>query len=327
MLLDQKNRQLLMWMSLLILPILAWMSRSQGGLYNKPVATTLDEQQLKSMLEAKEILVVGGTEGIGAELVRSLDKRGSYVTVTGADDSNVKYLPKGIHFFKGNLSTMRGAEDLVKRTLHGRTFDTVVFCGGFVPRPILTGRVENFVEDLETSYLSRFIVLKELIKQKAFVGRKRIYLLGHPGDDPMLSQFEDMWFDWSDYKEIPRYVNTLLFNDALVKEVAKRYPDLAVFGVNPGFMSRGAASDVLPVTKDWISFGIEHLASLAMKSPHQYVERTLIHLIASPDLQTKSGIYISDSMFELPMKKWFANERNREAVWDHSETLVFKALG
>jgi len=269
--------------------------------------------------------MIGGTEGIGASLVRSLVKRGSVVTMTGSSLENSNYLPKGVDFIQSNISTMRGAQQLGAQLLKGRKFDTVVFCGGFRPRPEFTGSGDD--EDLESSYLSRFIIVNELLKSQALMGRTRIYILAYPGDDPMLADFEDMKFDWTDYKQIPSHINTVLFNDAMIREVARRYPGLRIFGVNPGFLARNAASDVQYAPKSILSRGFERMLSIAMKSPEQYVERSLIHLIASPMLDEMSGAFFSEQFERLPPKKWMSKEKNTIRVWENSEQLVFKALG
>jgi len=308
----------------LMLPLLSWKLKTQIDTH--PMFPPLNDNDLSLHLRGKDILVVGGTEGIGAALAHELVRRGSQVTVTGATKDNLRHLPKDIEFIHSNTSTMRGAQEL-GQTLQGRRFDTVVFAGGFVPRPLIFASGEGTEEDLQTTYISRFIVLQELIKNDAFVGRKRVYILAYPGDDRIMSGFEDMWFGWWDYNEVPFHIHTILYNDALIKEAARRYPDLKVFGVNPGFVTRGGASDIQFAEKNILSRIAERFLSLGIKSPHHYVRHTLLQIVASPDLDFHSGAYISDKCEDLPPKRWMQNEANRIKVWENSEKLVFKALG
>jgi NAD(P)-dependent dehydrogenase (short-subunit alcohol dehydrogenase family) len=318
------SRQTMLFAIALLLPVLAWMTR--GSTFTKDSFPLLSEDGLKTVLQGKEMLVVGGTEGIGGAIVDALVRRGAQVTTTGSHPST-RHLPKGVDFIKANVSTMRGALELGGHLGKNRKFDTVVFAGGFVPRPILSGRVEGFEEDLETSYLSRYIILNELIRLGALIGRKRVYILGYPGEDPMLADYDDSWFDWSDYKEIPRYVNTVSFNDALVKEAARRFPDLRVYGINPGFISRDGASEIHTVHKGLFASMFDSFTSMFMRSPYQYANKILIQIIASPELHQHNGIYISEKFQELPPKKWMSVEKNRIGVWENSERLVSKALG
>jgi NAD(P)-dependent dehydrogenase (short-subunit alcohol dehydrogenase family) len=317
------NKQTVWFTLAFLLPLFAW-SLSRGSTFTKDSFPLLSEDGLRTVLQGKEFLVVGGGEGVGAAIVNSLVRRGASVTATGTHPSNGL---KGVDFIKANISTMRGAQELGDHLAKTRQFDTVLFASGFVPRPILTGRVEGYEEDLETSYLSRFIILNELIRANALIGRKRVYLLAYPGDDPMLASFEDSWFDWQDYKEIPRYVNTVSFNDALVKEAARRFPDLRVYGVNPGFISRSGGSDLHDVHKGLVLSALDRMTSMFMRSPTQYADKILIQILASPELHLHNGAYISEKFQELPPKKWMSKESNRMLVWDNSEKLVGKALG
>jgi len=323
--LNSFSAQILTVFVAIMLPVMTWVTKTQ--VYTHPMITPLNDSELNAQLRGKEILVVGGTEGVGSALAHELHRRGSAITVTGADKSHMKHLPRGIEFVHSNISTMRGAQDLGENLLKGRRFDTVVFAGGFVPRPLVFTKGEGIEEDLETSYLSRYIVLRELLKNEALVGRRRVYILAYPGEDRLLTEFEDMWFGWSDYKMIPSWVNTVLFNDALIKEAARRYPALTVLGVNPGFLSRGGANDVHWAHKGLFSRLAESILTLGVKSPESYARNTLVQIVASPDLENKSGSYISDKMEDLPPKRWFSKEANWKTVWENSEKVVGKALG
>jgi len=319
------NKQTTYFALALLVPLFAYVF-SRGSTSTKDSFPLLSEDGLRTVLEGKEFLVVGGSEGIGAEVVNSLAKRGAFVIATGATAPH--HVPKGVDFIKANISTMKGAQDLGARLAKtGRKFDTVLFASGFVPRPVLSGRVEGFEEDLQSSYLSRFIILKELIRSNVFAGRKRVYLLAYPGEDPLLAGYDDSWMDWHDYKEIPRYVNTVSFNDALVKEAARRFPDLRVYGVNPGFVSKDGGSDLLTVHKGLFASAFDKLTSLMLRSPRQYADKILIQILASPELHLHNGAYISEKFQELPPKKWMSKESNRMLVWDNSEKLVMQALG
>jgi hypothetical protein len=306
----------------LLLPLLSW---GLIGSSSNPMFPMLSDDELTNQLKNKDVLIVGGTEGIGAAVVHELTRRGSHVTVTGA--SKARHLPKHVDFVQSNLSTMRGAMELGVIMLQGRQFDTVIFSGGFVTRPLLFLKGEGDAEDLQTSYISRFIILNALIKNNGLKGRKRVYILAYPGDDNIVSNFEDQWFAWPDYKDVPFHVNTLLYNDALVKEAARRFPDLKVFGVNPGFISPEGGSDLQHLSRSLPMRIMEYLLAIAIKTPTQYVRKSLVQILAAPDLEFKSGSYISDRCEELAPKQWMSKEANRVQVWDNSETLVYKALG
>jgi hypothetical protein len=307
-----------------IFPLIAWMfSWNNAQKSPNPIIRSLDDQNLHRLLSGLQILVIGGNEEIGAALAQSLQKYGSIVTVT-SPSPQVSY---EVTHIQANLSTMRGAMDLSNQ-LRDRTFDTVVFAGGFVFRPLIGRKRGLNEEDLHTSYLSRFILINKFMEDKILNGRRRIYLLGYPGDDKMISQYEDQWFGWPDPTIISPTVNTVLFNDALIYEAAKRFPDVHVFGANPGFLSEGKVEMPQPkMHHSLFSTCVEAMLKWIAKSPEEYVKTTLLPLIASPELSDKTAIAFNDRFEELPMKKWFSQEKNRQRVWENSEFLVEKALG
>ena len=324
--LNSFSGQVLTATTALLLPLFTWVLSSQFS--TQPMITPLNDNMLNLNLRGRDFLIVGGMEGLGASLAKELNNRGGIVTVTGTSHGHfLQHLPRSIEQIHANTSTMRGAQDLATYILQGRKFDTVVFTGGFVPRPLVFASGEGSEEDIQTAYLSRFIILRELIKNEALVGRKRVYIVAYPGEDHMLTEYEDMWFGWPDHKTIPSYINTVLFNDGLIKEAARRYPDLKVFGVNPGFLSGRGASDLHWEQRHLLSRMFDWLFTIGIKSPEQYVRNALIQIIGSADLDTKSGAYINDKMEELPPKRWFQKESNRIHVWENSEKMVGMALG
>jgi len=325
--LNRPGQQLMVVLIAMFLPIGAYLYRAHSHV--KPVIQMLNENNIHETLKGLEILVVGGTEDVGSALVSSLNRRGSVVTTTGPYPPQeglhwTRLVPKGVEYIQANLSTMRGALELSYK-LEGRSFDTVVFASGFIPRPLIARKGEADEEDLESSYLSRFIILNELVRINGLHGRKRIFLLGYPGDDKMISRYEDQWFGWPDPMIIPPTVNTILFNDALIHEAAKRFPDLHVFGVNVGFLTRGGIKELPLSRKSISSLILETLLSLVIRTPHQLVEKSILPLIAAPELDSKYAVAYSSNLEELPMKQWFSQEKNRQRVWENSEYLVQKA--
>lgn len=284
------------------------------------------EEGLKAQISGKTFLVVSGTKGIGAALVDSLAKRDGRVVTTGREWPKDKPQPDNVEFIKADLSSVRGCLDFARLGLQGRTFDTVVFTIGIISKPNLTRTVDGLEEDLAVSYLTRFILVNELIRSNALVGRKRIYIFGFPGQDQVPTDVNDMNFERTEYKQWPAHMNTVVFNEALVYELAKRHPDLHVFGLNPGILPTGIRDNMHGGPSTYTGKAVETLISWVMPKPEQYVERCPIQLIASPEYDNKTGICFSRKGEELQIPKWQLNENNRTKVWENSEALVASAL-
>jgi NAD(P)-dependent dehydrogenase (short-subunit alcohol dehydrogenase family) len=284
----------------------------------------LPEADLVKQLKDKQFLIVGGTKGIGAALAKSLTDRGALVTVAGRSKS--EETPEKAEFIKADVSSMKNAQELVQSQLKGRKFDTVVMTVGIITRSTLTRTPEGIEEDLAVSYLSRFVVLNELIKAKAIEGRKRVFIMGYPGEDITPTSVEDMNFETTPYKQFPAHFNTVSFNEALVHELARRNTDLHVFGLNPGLIRTGIRDNVHGGESSILGRVLETLIGWTNMNTDKYAERTLIPIMASPVLDTKTGTSFSKKGVEIAPAKWVATPGNPEKAWEASQALLNKVV-
>jgi len=284
-----------------------------------------NEEELRETLQGKSFLIVTGTKGVGGALVDSLSKLGGNVVTTGRSWPKDRQIPENVEFIKADLGTMRSCQDFARNKLEGRTFDTVVFTIGIITRPELTRTSEGLEEDLSVSYLSRFAMIHELIQNSALVGRKRVYIFGFPGQEIEPTSVEDMNFEHTTYKQWPAHMNTVVFNEVLVYELARRHSELHVFGLNPGILPTGIRDNFYggPTILSKVA---ETAIRWTMPSAEQFVENTVIQLLAAGEYDDKSGICFSRKGEELPIPKWVSNEKNRAEVWSTSEGLISKAL-
>jgi NAD(P)-dependent dehydrogenase (short-subunit alcohol dehydrogenase family) len=285
----------------------------------------LQEKDVIKNVEGKDFLIVGGTKGIGHALMESLSRRGARVTITGR--SVPTNLPKNISFIKSDVSTLKASRDLVRESLKGRTFDTVVFTVGIMSSPQLKRTSEGLEEDLATSYMSRFVIVNELLKVNALVGRKRVFIMGYPGVGSTPTNLDDINFEHTEYSVLHAHLNTVVFNEALVYELAKKRKDIHVFGLNPGIIPTGIRDNLHGGGKTLIGRVVEFLISLVMPTAEQYVERVVLPLVASPQLQKKTGVCFTKYGSVAPMHTWMADAKNRRKVWEASEKLMVKVLG
>lgn len=287
------------------------------------VIEPLPEAETVRQLEGKQFLIVGGTKGIGAALARSLIKRGAEVTVTGRSKS--EETPDKAEFIQSDVSLVKNAQNLVRTQLKGRKFDTVVFTVGIITRSTLTRTAEGVEEDLAVSYLSRFVIVNELIQANAIEGRKKVFIMGYPGQNLEPTSVEDMNFETTPYKQFPAHMNTVLFNEALVYELAKRHPDLHVFGLNPGLIRTGIRDNVHGGESSFFGKIVETIIGWTNVNVDEYAEKTLIPIMVTPKLEGKTAMSFSQKGVEVRPGPWISTEGNPQKVWEASEALVKKA--
>jgi len=293
-----------------------------GG--SKPSVSPLSEQELRSSVQGKNFLIVGGTKGIGAALGESLTKRGAHVVVTGRSQSDET--PSKAEFIKSDVSSLASARDLVTTALKDRKFDTVVMTVGIITRSTLTKTDEGIEEDLAVSYLSRFIILNELLKANAIEGRKRVFIMGYPGTDVAPVNIKDINFETTPYKQFPAHMNTVVFNEALVHSLARRHPDLHVFGLNPGLIKTAIRDNVHGGTASISGKILETLIGWTNPSATTYAEGALIHLMATPQLDSQTAKSFSRKMVEVAAGPWASDEANQDEAWKASQDLLSKQI-
>jgi len=285
-------------------------------------------QEIVANITGKTFLIVGGTKGIGLALAKALSKNGGVVTALGRTKTRELEELNQVTFVKVDLSLMKAARDVVGNELKGKTFDSVIYSVGIITSNKLTRTAEGVEEDLAISYLCRFVMMKELMAQHMLVGRKRVYVFGYPGEKTTpIANADDINFDNPAlYSQMPAHMNTVAFNEGFVHEIARRYPDLKVFGLNPGLIRTGIRDNVHGGESSWLGWIIESLIGLFTKTPDQYVESYCLYLVASPDVAHMSPVSFSNKGVTLKPLAWNAEEKNRIKAWEASETLVNRIL-
>jgi len=303
---------------------MAFIFRSLWGADEKLTVPRLPESELLSQVKGKSFLIVGGTKGIGAALAQSLVQREANVVVTGRTKS--EETPAKAEFIHSDVSSLANTRNLVRNDLAGRKFDTVVMTVGIFSKAKLTKTSDGIEEDLAVSYLSRFVILNELIKAGGLEGRKRVFIMGYPGENMEPVNIDDINFEQSPYKQMGAHFNTVIFNEVLVFELAKRHPDLHVFGLNPGIIQTGIRDNFHGGESSFMGKAVEKIISWTQPSTKSYAEDGLIHLMASPQLDALTAKSFSRKLVELPPGKWVADQANRDKVWKASQALVSRVV-
>jgi len=183
------------------------------------------------------VLIVGGTNGIGLTLADVLvNKYGVSVTVVGRTEPKDLLKNSKAKFVKADLSSMKEARR-VAQTLKAEDFDVLFFTVGIAPL-MLERTAEGIESDLAVSYLSRHVIVHELLhngfdKARANSQKPRIFLVGGPGVSLITPDIEDI--NWENkFDATSAHMNTHLFNEAIVHHLANQYPSIESFALNPG---------------------------------------------------------------------------------------------
>lgn len=242
-------------------------------------------------LKGRKVIVVGGTGGLGRAISRALAGRRAQVTVVGQTfrDADVANLL----FVQADLSLLKDAER-VARELPVEQADLLLFTTGIFAAPKRQVTAEGIERDMAVSYLNRLVMLRNLAPRLGTqrgegAARARVFLMGYPGTG-QLGTPDDLNSERA-YKVMTAHMNTVAGNEALVVESAHRYPDLDVFGLNPGLIKSSIRSNLMGA--DSLKHRImEWLIGKLAPSADDYAAR-ILPLLFSPDLDHRSGAFFS----------------------------------
>lgn len=270
-------------------------------------------------LAGLNVAVIGGTGGIGRALSRQLAAKGAQVLVVGQTFRD-REVP-GITFMQADLSLMREARR-IGRELPAGTLDIVVFTTGIMAGPRREVTAAGIERDLAVSYLSRFVILNEIAsrlgKDRATAAFKpRIFVMGFPGTDQK-ADVGDLNSERS-YKRFAAHSNTVAGNEVLVLDAARRFADVDVFGLNPGFVKTDIRANLLG-SRALVAL-INWLTSFMMVEPDAYAAR-LVPLLVTPDLDGRSGAMFNNKA-EAILPSPSSTERSyATALMEASDRLI-----
>jgi NAD(P)-dependent dehydrogenase (short-subunit alcohol dehydrogenase family) len=256
------------------------MKRDKNLEWRRVDAATLNFQGLR-------VAVIGGTGGIGRALSRFLASRGASVTIVGQTFRDAG--TRGIEFIQADLSLMREAQR-VADLLPAETLDLVIFTAGIFAAPLREETAEGIERDLAVSYLNRLVILRAIAPRlgKARRGsplKSRVFLMGFPGTG-QIGTPDDLNAEKS-YKAMAVHMNTVAGNEMLVLDAAKRYPNAAFFGLNPGLIKTNIRDNFFG--KDSLKSRVaETLIGLLTPTAEVYAER-IAPLLLTPDIEGRSG--------------------------------------
>jgi len=274
----------------------------------------------RDALVGEKVAVIGGTSGIGRALALAVASRGADVTVVGRTfrDQGVPQL----RFLGADLSRMKEAKRIA-RELPSEALDLLIMTQGIFAGKRRATNPEGIELDMAVSYLSRFVLLRELAgrlgtTRSAGKPKPRVYVMGFPGQDrkATLDDFNsERAYRWS-----IAHSNGVVGNEALVLDSAERYPSFNVYGLNPGVMTSNIMSGVLG--ESTLALKLQQtVVGLLFQSPEQYAEK-MLPLLVSPDIEGHSGamfgrhgdpIHSNPSLLQRPYLKRVVEESEKLA--------------
>ncbi|MDR0250150.1 MAG: SDR family NAD(P)-dependent oxidoreductase [Burkholderiales bacterium] len=285
------------------------MKRDKSLTWKQP--TTID-------FTGKKIAIVGGTGGIGRALAHQCAAKGAHVTVVGRtfrDEGTA-----GVNPLLADLSKMKEAER-AGQALPAEELDVLVFTVGIFADHHRQETAEGLEQDVAIGYLSRLVILRNMASRlnqpRPDRSRPRVFIMGYPGTGQQAA-IDDLNSEKS-YARWKVHSNSVAGNEALVHDASKRYPNLDVFGLNPGFVQTDIRDEVFKRGGILNRLGF-WITSFVTSTPEDYAQRVL-PLFVAPELVGQSGKHFDKNGKAILPSNW-VNDANCKDVIRASEELL-----
>lgn len=281
-----------------------------------------------------KIAIIGGTNGIGRSISQELVSNGAQVTVVGRTFRDNELKDK-INFLKADLSTVKECERIGKELTNEGDWTHIVFTTGILAKSEREVNKEGIEMDVMVSYLSRYIILKELsdsLKKKfkfqledgnneqdgGEMLKPRVFVMGFPGNQ-QAGDPDNLNSDKGKYNNMNTHMTTVAANESLVMKYAKDSTNFNIYGLNPGIIRTDIRNNVYGA-HTWIRNALEWIIGKTQQDTNTYSKK-LIPLLVTPDIEKHNGTSFNNNIEAILPSKCMNMELVNKYV-DASERLI-----
>ena len=270
------------------------------------------------------IAIIGGTNGIGRALALVALAKGAKVKVVGRTSRDAA--TPGLSFVAADLSSMAAARR-VAQDLSASSLDILVFTNGVLAGSQRRVTSEGIEYDLAVSYLSRYIILREVastlgVARPTPARKPRVFLMGFPGTN-QTGSIDDFNSERA-YGLMTAHSNTVVGNEALVLDAAARYPAVNAYGLNPGLVKSNIRAGILG-DRTILQKIMEAFIGLMFPSAETYATR-IAPLLVADELEDHSGVMFNSRGEAIEASHAMKDPAFVTRVIDATEELANRAL-
>jgi NAD(P)-dependent dehydrogenase (short-subunit alcohol dehydrogenase family) len=277
-------------------------------------------------LDGKEIVVTGGTDGIGKVTARELAKMGASVTIVARNATKAQQVVKELRaaaghdrvgFVRADLSSqkgVRGAAETIKGRL--KRLDVLINnAGAMFGRRELTE--DGFERTFALNHLAYFLMTNLLLDMLKASAPSRIVNVSSAAHNGAKLNIDDLQGAKS-YSGWRAYQRSKLANIYFTYELARRLSgsNVTVNCLHPGFVASRFGSNNGAVSR--ALFGV---AKSIFAISESNGARTSVYLASSPDVDGVTGKYF-DSRRAVKSSAASHDEQKWRELWRASEKLT-----
>lgn len=245
-------------------------------------------------LEGKNILVTGGTSGIGLATAKGLLALGATVYITGRNFDKGKQLEVlGLRFIQLDMSDWKKVKEIAQGAI---IFDHLVLNAGGMPEEIQFNK--HGVEHQVSSQLFGHFYLMDYLKKSGNLSKQcRVVWVSSGGMYLKKLSLDDL-INNSQYDKVDTYANVKRAQVTLVEELVKikEWCDVDIYSMHPGWVDTGGIKDALP--------SFYKLTSKRLRTCEQGAD-TIIWLISTLEELNRGKFYFDRSVVSPYISKKF----------------------
>lgn len=313
----------------------------------RPTAEQVIKDAGKEDLKGQVIIITGVSTGIGASSARALAATGASLYLAGrsipkakAALSTIADLPN-VHFLELDLSSNASIKAFVAEFLKQSGGKLNVFlsnAGGIISDRQIT--VDGIEKQFAINHLGAFLLfslLKDALLSSASASNpSRVVLVTSYGHRLGSIQWDDLYFEKSEYTPIAAYSQAKLASIYTATEITRRYgaQNLLAWSVHPGAILESAFLD----NSGWDAPAIDALMEnwpRNLSKTNEQGAATQVWAAVSDDVLAADakGKYLEDCSVAIHMKEsdkgeWKGhvdqtyNEADEKKIWEISEKLL-----
>ncbi|KAJ3057408.1 hypothetical protein HK097_007587 [Rhizophlyctis rosea] len=288
------------------------------------------EKNSQQDLKDKHVLVVGGTQGIGAATAKRFASLGASVTITGRDKSRGNYILETLrkstpsenhspqHTFETLEVTKLGNLKQFVQSFSGKHSQTglhaLILCAGglnYGPRRETEDGVEM---TFAMNILSRFLLTHELQPLLAKAPGGRVVNVLGAGNGSNDINVDDLELK-NGFNFIRAASLHATINDLLTKQFAKRYSDAAFYHFFPGMVNtNGPENNRFP----WFVTLPAKIVMPLIATPPEDVAEVITYVATSPEFGTpRSGALLGPKANDAKQADVLNKPEVGKKVWDY----------
>ena len=263
------------------------------------------------MKNSGNVLITGGTSGLGLELVKLFLKNGYNVAATGRQLLNLSGYKEKFKLFRIDFSDMNQVAFITKKICETYDLNIVINNAGILSPPDFTHSISGYEYTLQVNYLSHLLIDEIILREIRDDRPVKIATVTSPvyrlADADLKIHTEEQV-----YSAVKAYASSKLYLTMMCEFLPARYPglNLQCISFDPGTFS----SRIYRTQKKWFR-GMYRIASPFMRSPGK-VAKILYEILIEKDVENGKIYDIKKHIRQIPVRDEKEKVVFRKACYD-----------